>query len=108
MKKITVISENGNEYLVHMKRSHFYESHYEVRVYGKYKGWFGIKYYKFLNELVMNNARLYDISKFNFDLVKMAKHEVSRMESEWEAQGRLNKKLNEAEKKFEEWDGVCK
>lgn len=108
LKKFPVVSKNGVEYLVEVKQSYLIETNYEVRVYEKYIGWFGRERYRFLNEHFMNHARYYGIRDYEFDLVKMAQHEVARMESEWESQDLLEKKLLEAESKFEEWDGVCK
>lgn len=108
LKKFPVTSANGNEYLVELKESYLYESHYEVRVYEKYIGWFGRERYRFLNEMILGSARSYDIRDYGFDFTKMAMREVSRMEDEWKAQALLEKKLLDAKKQFEEWNGDCK
>lgn len=107
IKKFPVTSKNGNEYLVKIYESYLFETSYEVRVYEQYTGWFGRVKYRFINESFMNSARYYNIEEFDFDLVEMAKHEITRMEAEWEAYSQLQQKKQEAKQKFEEWNGDC-
>ena len=107
MKKFPVTSTNGNVYLVKMIESFMFESHYEVRVYEEYVGLFGRKKYRFLNEEIFGGSRSYDIRKFNYNLVEVAKHEIQRMENEWEAEKQLKNKKLEAQKEFIQWDGKC-
>lgn len=107
MKKFPVTSEQGNEYLVEIRECYFSESGYEVRVYEQYTGWFGKQRFRFLNENFMGSARYYRIEEFDFNLAKMAKHEIARMEAKWEAVRQLRQKKLEAQQKFEDWNGDC-
>lgn len=106
MKKFPVISERGNEYKVEIVESRFYRDYYEVYVYEQYIGWFGRKRFLFLNEQWLGYPRSYDANRFNFDFIAMAKHEIKRMEDEWEECEKRERMKADAVCKFEEWDGV--
>ena len=108
MKKFPVISESGNEYLVKLVESYIFENYFAVYVYETYVGLFGRKRFRYVNEQLMGYPRSYDVSKFDFNLVAVAKHEIKRMEDEWEADKLSAQLRNDAKRKFEEWDGDCR
>src|SRR5690554_653578 len=102
MKKFPVISENGNEYLVKIRRS-FGVHIYEVIVYERRKI-FGVPYFNRLNGGFLDDNE-YDALNYDYDFVEMAKAEINRLEHRWELQYLREKVRNIGVGKFEEWDG---
>jgi len=105
MKKFPVISENGNEYEVVIRR-YDYSTAYGVYVYKRFK-FLGISLRSIQNYQILG-VQHYDAVAYDYDFVKIAKDEVARMEAEWAEDSRRAMLREYNAKKFEEWDGDCR
>lgn len=104
MKKFPVISENGNEYEVIIRRYSYSEA-YGVSVYKRFK-LLGIPFRTIQNYQLLG-VQHYSAIEYDYDFVKMAQDEVYRMEAEWAEDSRRESMLEHGITKFEEWDGNC-
>lgn len=102
MKKFPVISENGNEYMVKIRKT-IAAYHYDVFIYRKRKV-FGIPYFRQLNGGFLD-SNIYSAIEYNFDFVEIAKSEISRLERKWETRKEREIEYLEGVMTFEEWDG---
>lgn len=114
MKKFPVVSENGIEYLVEVKKCSVYVTgyynNYYIYLYKKKKFWI-FTFHDYLNEYFMNRPRSYDLKDYNFDIISTVKEEIVRYETEnFDSIFAVNESYEGEEKvrkDFEEWDGKC-
>lgn len=105
--KYPVISRSNNEYHVEIAECRYFNNHYEIGIYKKYKGFFNRDRYQLLNKGLFGNLISYDARKYDFDLVLMVKSIIDNMESKWSELENDEKFKNSQFEKFDEWDGKC-
>lgn len=104
LSKYPVTSEKGNTYKVDVWIDDLGDCIVEVFI--EYKGLFGRKKFKHVSGGIFDSR--YDIKKWNYNFVDMAKNEVQRYERIIDAENEHLLKLEKAVNKFNEWDGVIK
>lgn len=106
LSKFPVTSKNGIEYLVEIKERVW--DQYEVSVYLRKTGLFGIKYHKLVNPTIIGSGGNWLTgSKYNYDFVEMAKSEIESFENEVQANIDRENLVSANAAKFNEWDGDC-
>ncbi|MEH6941622.1 hypothetical protein [Bacillus sp. JJ722] len=104
LEKFPVVSSNGNEYLVNVYEDEFGFTRSEV--YVRTKGWFGREKFKHIFGGMFEGG-YYDLEKWDYDFVRIAKNTVYAYESKNAAKLLHEKRKAQGVAKFNEWDGEC-
>lgn len=104
LSKFPVTSKNGIKYLVEITERVW--DNYEVCVYLRKTGLFGIKYNKLVNPTVIGHGGNWlSGNKFDYDFIEMAKYEIEKFENEVQAQITKDNLISINTAKFNAWDG---